>query len=261
MKINQLKKDFMRPLNMTGIDCKQVTNLKRTDNELQEFFIFAVAVAGKPSKITEAKVNCLLEKIYEAQDEERRTSNNDLDAMMVSMLGPLEYLGHIGWDQCKSWFEAPLPKEICNKYWIKSSVGGLGKYNTIWKPLIELVTCSLMFKRGQINKMLRFWPISKLEQVPGVKHKTSRFFLLHSRPGMNCVPLDTHILRYLRHRGVQGVPNKTPGNEQVYHKFERLALAEMNWEIRQGTYHDLPDADLSIWKEYSGNFDVERNTI
>ena len=43
------------------IDCTQVTDFNRNRNELQEFFIFAFAVAGKGSKVTQAKCNYLFD--------------------------------------------------------------------------------------------------------------------------------------------------------------------------------------------------------
>jgi hypothetical protein len=91
--------------------------------------------------------------------------------------------------------------------------------------------------------------LDRLEACKGIKQKTSRFFLLHSRPGVRYSPLDVHILSYLRDHGVLGVPASTPGNPEAYARLERLALAQLEAEFPHMT---LAQADLHVWTIYSG---------
>ena len=73
------------------IDCTQVTDFNRNRNELQEFFIFAFAVAGKGSKVTQAKCNYLFDILYEQQAVDVDGAD-DFVAQNVASMGPLEYM-------------------------------------------------------------------------------------------------------------------------------------------------------------------------
>jgi hypothetical protein len=91
--------------------------------------------------------------------------------------------------------------------------------------------------------------VASLEAVPGVGPKTSRFFVLHSQADSRCVPLDTHILSFLRDQGVTA-PSSTPPKGKRYDQLESLAIKHLSQ-----AYPDLSlaAADLLTWKEYSGN--------
>tara|TARA_Y100000310_G_scaffold160012_1_gene159698 strand:+ start:908 stop:1672 length:765 start_codon:yes stop_codon:yes gene_type:complete len=245
------------------IDCTTVTDFHRNNGELQEFFLFAYAVAGKPSKVTQAKVNYLLEIIYENRQVDAHTERPGFGCYLTSM-GPLEYLVHqarLDWDRVHGWLKAPLPQRICDLYWIKESKGGLGKYQT-WSEMLDWIAkgCTPIF--GGLDLMLRKATLLDLEEIPGVKYKTSRFFVLHSRndEAQKCIPLDTHILRFLRHRGHDEAPNKTPGGEHVYKYWESVAISEfqqMNLELDRDW--GLAQWDLETWKEFSGNLTDPRD--
>lgn len=107
-----------------------------------------------------------------------------------------------------------------------------GNYSKIKKALeclvdldIDLATCT---------------PI-ELEQVPGIGPKTSRFFVLWTRPDARCAALDVHVLRWLRGLGYD-VPKVTPSGKK-YAKIEQLFLREadrMNLTPRE--------LDERIWK-------------
>ena len=84
----------------------------------------------------------------------------------------------------------------------------------------------------------------ELETIPGIGPKTSRFFIVFSRPDIDDMAiLDTHILRWLSRKGYD-VPVSTPSSGSQYERIERLFLDE--WRKQ-----DLPLAefDFSIWKE------------
>jgi thermostable 8-oxoguanine DNA glycosylase len=87
--------------------------------------------------------------------------------------------------------------------------------------------------------------IEELEKIPGIGPKTSRFFVLHSRPNQQVAVLDTHILSWLRENtnGVT-IPRSTPQSTSRYKTIEKLFIAEANKRnINIETF------DLQIWNE------------
>lgn len=81
-----------------------------------------------------------------------------------------------------------------------------------------------------------------LERVPGIGPKTSRFVILHSRRGVRCAALDTHILAWLREKGIEA-PTSTPQASGTYGRLEREFLRLV--DERGG---DVAAIDLEIWK-------------
>lgn len=63
-----------------------------------------------------------------------------------------------------------------------------------------------------------------LEKIKGIGPKTSRFFILWTRPDARHAALDTHILKWLRYLGYDA-PMFTPSNKK-YAELEVLFLAE-----------------------------------
>jgi len=206
------------------IDPLNFTNFYADDHQIQSMFLFAVAVAGKPSRITAEKINGLLDDIKEDQQGDQWTN-------YVRRMGPLEYLIYL---------EPGAFDDM-----IKSRK--LGKYST-WLKLWRFFNDQPRY--FTIPEFLHSASIEDLERIPGVKYKTSRFFVLHSRSNANCVPLDTHILRFLRDRGVPCVPNVTPGSKQMYLGLEKIAVEA----LKSLGYSTLAKADLETWKSYSNGF-------
>jgi hypothetical protein len=86
---------------------------------------------------------------------------------------------------------------------------------------------------------------SELEAIHGIGPKTSRFFILWTRPDEQYAVLDRHILRWLDKR-YAGVPKDTPSYGQ-YMKWEQVFLHEAR---KLGvTPREL---DHSIWVAASG---------
>ena len=210
------------------IDPLNFTNFYASDDQIQSMFLFAVAVAGKPSRITAEKINGLLDDIEVDQRDEYAPDE-------IRRMGPLEYLIYLEHE--------PFIEMIKDRK--------LGKYNTwlkLWRWFNDLKL--RLSSDASISDFLNTASIKSLESIPGVKYKTSRFFVLHSRSNAECVPLDTHILRFLRDRGVPCVPNVTPGSQQIYLGLEKIAVEA----LKSLGYSTLAKADLETWKSYSSGF-------
>lgn len=85
-----------------------------------------------------------------------------------------------------------------------------------------------------------------LETIKGIGPKTSRFFILWTRPSARCAALDIHILRWLRGLG-HDVPLSTPQSRSSYEKVEAIFLDEA--DRRKVSPAEL---DARIWRQGSG---------
>jgi endonuclease III len=86
-----------------------------------------------------------------------------------------------------------------------------------------------------------------LEKIHGIGPKTSRFFILWTRPGARYAALDVHILRWLRLNGYPDAPRSTPPGGPAYQRWEQIFLAEA--DARGLTAREL---DRQIWDAGSG---------
>jgi len=87
--------------------------------------------------------------------------------------------------------------------------------------------------------------ISQLEQIHGVGFKTSRFFIMHSRPNAQIAVLDVHILKWLRYKGINA-PKQTPGSSRRYVELEQKFLG-----LSRDMGRDPAELDLEIWNSYA----------
>lgn len=83
-----------------------------------------------------------------------------------------------------------------------------------------------------------------LEAIHGIGPKTSRFFILWTRPGERYAALDVHVLRWMRVLGYDA-PKSTP-NGRRYRELEVAFLAEA--DERKMTPREL---DAAIWEKGS----------
>lgn len=187
------------------IDPDNITNFNRTDSELEEFLLFTICVAGKKAHEQARKLEEFLWLGPHGRSPFRR-----LRWMNTSACFP----GGI---------EGALRKVRMGQY---ARIGGV-------------FAC---LARKTVNP--RTVTLEELESIPGIGSKTSRFFLVHSRPDQRLAVLDRHILRHLREAGVDRVPDNTPRTQKDYRRLEEefLRLADA-----QGCpVHQL---DLQLWKE------------
>lgn len=111
----------------------------------------------------------------------------------------------------------------------------LGQYTRLEKAFRESLTLNL-----------RTATVQELEAISGVGPKTARFFLLHSRPNQRLAALDTHILKHLKHVGVEKVPKSTPPSGNQYTRLENSFI-----KLAEQSGFSLADYDLMVWRQYS----------
>ena len=190
------------------IDPAKVTNYDRTEAELEEFLLFCITVAGKTAK-TQAR---LLDNFLTSL---RSNYGSDITT-------PFQLIYNADNVGC-------LRSEI--------EKSRLGQYNRLEK--------SFRKTHDFIGK-LKTITIDELETIPGVGPKTSRFYLLHSRPNQEMAVLDTHILHYMRDNGLTTF-TVTPDKKR-YSSVEQAFLNHAKTINKS-----IADLDLEIWKTYSGN--------
>ena len=139
------------------IDPNNITNFKRTTAELEEFLMFSIMVAGKSSKTTAKKLQEFL-------------------ADKPDGLSPFEYLDEL----------EKVETDGIEKALKKHKTGQYGRISNAFRQILR-------FDKDRLKTA----SIQSLEAVRGIGPKTSRFFLVHSRPNQNFAVLDVHILRWL----------------------------------------------------------------
>tara|TARA_B100001778_G_scaffold334986_1_gene350431 strand:+ start:3985 stop:4521 length:537 start_codon:yes stop_codon:yes gene_type:complete len=175
------------------IDPFDITNYNYSNDELEEFVIFAMAVAGKTASTICVKV-----------DEFLRLERSG---------SPFEKL-----------------RKMIRKGTLRSNMEKvkLGKYALLERGFKQLVEDDLDVKTCSLEE---------LEAIPGISHKTSRFFVLHTREDCGDIAcIDTHIRRWLNELGYSG----------NYFELERAFISEAKKRGRT-----LADLDLEIWKQYA----------
>jgi len=112
----------------------------------------------------------------------------------------------------------------------------LGQYNRLEKTFGKLLDA---WRKNPY--FLRTIGVGELQDMVGLK--TSRFFLVHSRPSVRAAILDTHILAWMREECRIAAPKATPSSKNVYLALESLFLREC--DNRGKTVAEM---DLDIWK-------------
>jgi endonuclease III len=113
---------------------------------------------------------------------------------------------------------------------------GIGCYNGKAEGIRKLV-------RSDID--LRTCSVEELEAIPWIGPKTARCFIVHSRENARYACLDTHVLKYLRVRGIEA-PMSTPASGKQYRRLEQIFLSMADDENMTPA-----QLDLKIWNSYS----------
>ena len=193
------------------IDPYNITNYKRSKNELEEFLLFCIVVAGKTAYIQARKL-----------DEFLKSVNTRL--MMPENISPFQTI--------KSAEQHGILFEEIKK-------AKLGQYKKIYSGFKYISE-----KEYNLNKMTP----EILEKIPGVGMKTSRFFLLHSDIFYTnkIAILDTHILKFIKENIDERAPKSTPVIPLTYRFWEDMFL---RW--CSDNNKDMAEFDLEVWKSYA----------
>ena len=111
----------------------------------------------------------------------------------------------------------------------------MGQYKRISKAFEALATSGLD---------LRTCSIADLEKIPGLYLKTSRFFIVHSRPDQEYAILDSHLLRHMRENLGIKTPKVTPTNPKVYYALEK----QLQYVVR-ASGKTMAQYDLEVWSK------------
>ena len=203
-------------INRYVVDPFNITDFNRTEEQLQVFLMFCVAVAGKKAVMISKKINtflCSLELMYEDLAIKRYGSAKPFDLLRVA--------------RDKSGM----------RYWIEHTK--LGKTKVLSQAFTEFADWA------DSGLSLETISIDQLESVCGIGFKTSRFFLLHSRQDQKIAVLDTHLLHFLRDKGYDA-PAVTPSSKQRYSELEAVVL-----KLAKKAKKSVADFDLWVWRKYT----------
>lgn len=94
--------------------------------------------------------------------------------------------------------------------------------------------------------------VEELESIHGIGGKTSRFFLLWTRPDVRYAALDTHVMKFLKRLGHTKAMGTPPAQGKTYKRLERIFLA-----IALKLKVSARDLDYSVWKSYADGAEEE----
>jgi hypothetical protein len=195
------------------IDPNAVTDPARSAEQLEEFLLFCLVVAGKNA------------------DQQSRKLEDFLQGKT-----PFSFIRSLG---ANGGVEEHLRR-------VK-----LGKYRLLGEAFRRVASSGIDLRRCS-------W--EELTQFPGVGIKTSKFFVLHSRPNERHGVLDTHVLAWMRERlALSGsrraaVPRHSPQDWANYRFWETVYFGlVLERERPPGKEHagpiDWAQVDLDLWKE------------
>lgn len=176
-------------------------------DELQRRLLYAVIVAGKSAKFADRAMQNLDHLLF------RHNHILPFEALRVlASVGP----GRIDW---------------------LVHAARTGNYRKMARSFHEIAHAGLN---------LDTCSIAELEKLHGIGPKTSRFWLMWTRPNERLAALDVHVLRWLGSRGHK-VPRSTPQPGPEYDRLQEIFIREAD---DQGmTPREL---DWSIWVAGSG---------
>lgn len=156
------------------IDPTKITNYSRTRDELEEFLLFSIIVAGKGAFQQASK----------------------LEQFLSAGMAVQHPFGHVRALDCYGKLEEAL-KEV--------KMGQYHRISTAFRGVAHFL--------GGNEHILELVDVKLLEAIKGIGMKTARFFIMHSRPNQQLACLDTHILQWLGERGHE-VPKQTPNGKK-----------------------------------------------
>ena len=202
------------------VDPTKITNFDRTHSELEELILFCVCAAGHNAVSSAKALQIFLDRLDHYNDG--------------SPFQKIKYLDR--------W---PNYKDLISNF-MKYAGIGCNSWKFKARTFYELATSNLDLKACSLED---------LESIHGIGRKTSRFFMLHTRPNMQCAVLDTHILKHMRDKGYD-VPKNTPASKKSYALIESQFL-----KLAHESGQSVADFDLSLWVLYSSRSKHKSNKV
>jgi hypothetical protein len=183
-------------------------------DELEEFVLFAIAVAGHNAKFT----------------------TGALDRLLKSCGWPDVYdtpFAAIQWTSKPTWESYEHRRSYLAQAMKRA---GMGCHTARSESFMQIA-------HSDIN--LRTCTIDELEKIRGIGPKTSRFFIMYTRPeeADNYAVLDRHILEWMYDEFAMPIPMTTPQSTKRYQELE--TLFKQAARKRGLTAREL---DASIWQ-------------
>lgn len=198
------------------IDPTNITNYNLTDEQLEETILWWVLAAGKNGRRAAQSLESILHYLREAIPPHLADHG----------LSPFFILRH---------YRLHLPYSNLINLTALLLENGVGCYNHKARTIYELVNTKLD---------LRTCTAEDLERIYGIGMKTSRCFIIHSRPNARYAGLDTHILKFLRANGV-ATPKSTPTAKKY------LELEQEFIKLADKSGKTIAELDLEVWNNYS----------
>jgi thermostable 8-oxoguanine DNA glycosylase len=186
---------------------------------LQEWFLFGICVAGKNARQTADKVEAMLEDI---RQNECSCSLRPFRKIAATHTAHVEPFANI---------EAAINRGKLDYYLRKHKLGQYKRINKAFQGMIKIDPATVT--------------LEELEQIHGIGAKTARMLLLYTRPDQEMIPLDTHILKWMRANGYDA-PKSTPPPGKKYRELERAFILE-------GKLRGLnaKEWDTLVWQQYA----------
>lgn len=192
------------------IDPINMTRYGLTTAQLEETLLFACCVAGK-NAVTTAK----------ALDRFLRWC----EKFVTSSVGPFDLL--------RQTYDLMQPQEVA----LILRKCGIGCFNNRARTFKDLIDRDLNLKTCTP---------ADLEQVWGIAEKTSRFFILHTRPDVRLAALDTHIKKFMVSKGISFPKGQPKGKRYLELEQKFLKLADKSGMT-------VAEFDLMLWRRYAGH--------
>lgn len=193
-------------------DFSDIGDARASKRDAQWWLLYAILVANKPAEITRKKLDEFL-------------SGYESHWSPFDIVGALAAVGQVG----NSHLTDVLRRVRTGQY-------------TRIEAAFRDVAVKLPPVAGEDP---RNWSLETLESIPGVGPKTARWFYLLVNPGAPVAALDTHVLKFLRDNGVEGVPKATPARGRTYRRLEAEFVAHAQ---RLGL--NARDLDFFAWSIY-----------
>lgn len=189
------------------IDLDEPTDFARKRAGLEEFLMAAVCVAGKSAHVQAGRLHRFL---YESPTGREFGASAPFDKVRMMV------------------FRRELHRELVRV--------GMGKYLLISTSFREMVR--------DLDLNLRKCPWQRLTEIPGIRPKTAKFFVLHSRPDQRLAVLDTHMHKKLKAEGYDP-PAFPPANPFYYAFWQDVVL-----RLADAAGASPAAFDLASWREF-----------